>query len=139
MKNEKNIYHTSQKEILIRFFCSHPDEDFSTDQIMDALCGENIGKSTVYRLISRLCDDGRILRTAGSGKKVYYRYIDEEKACDQHFHLKCRDCGRIIHLECHHIEEFCEHIAGSHGFKLDPRYTVINGICEKCDKKEVSV
>lgn len=139
MKNEKNIYRTSQREILLSFLRSHPDEELSAEQITDALCGTQIGKSTVYRLISRLCAEGEILRTAGEGKKVFYRYIDKKNACDLHFHLKCRDCGRIIHLECPRMEEFCKHIAQSHGFKLDPRSTVINGICEKCERKEISL
>ncbi|MBO5006994.1 MAG: transcriptional repressor [Clostridia bacterium] len=135
MKNEKNIYKTSQREILLGFLRSHPDEDFSTEQITEALSGREIGKSTVYRLISKLCDDGQILRTSAGGKKVLYRYIDKTHACDSHFHLKCRDCGKILHLDCELMEKFCEHIAGEHGFKLDPRSTVINGICAECENK----
>ena len=137
MKNEKNVYKTSQREILLSFLRSHPDTEFSTEQITDAICGEAIGKSTVYRLISKLCDDGDILRTRGeNGKKSLYRYIDKEHACDEHFHLKCRDCGKIIHLECELMEEIGRHIAGEHGFRLDPRSTVINGICAECEKRE---
>ncbi len=74
MKDGKNIYRTSQREILLDFLRSHPDEEFSTEEITNALCGNAIGKSTVYRLISKLCDDGDILRTSVSGKKVLYRY-----------------------------------------------------------------
>ena len=136
MKNEKNIYRTSQREILLSFLRSHPDEEFSIEQITEALSGRDIGKSTVYRLISRLCEDGQILRTSVGGRKVLYRYIDKTHECDRHFHLKCRDCGKILHLDCELMEEFCEHIAGEHGFKLDPRSTVINGICAECEKKE---
>ena len=137
MKNEKNVYKTSQREILLDFLRSHPDEEFSTEEITSALCGQSIGKSTVYRLISKLCGDGEILRTTGGGKKVFYRYIDKTHACDEHFHLKCRDCGKIIHLDCELMEKLAEHIAGEHGFKLDPKSTVINGVCAECEKKEI--
>ena len=136
MNNEKNVYKTSQREILLDFLRSHPDEEFSTEEITSALCGQSIGKSTVYRLISKLCGDGEILRTTGGGKKVFYRYIDKTHACDEHFHLKCRDCGKIIHLDCELMEKLAEHIAGEHGFKLDPKSTVINGVCAECEKKE---
>lgn len=135
MKDGKNIYRTSQREILLDFLRSHPDEEFSTEEITNALCGNAIGKSTVYRLISKLCDDGDILRTSVSGKKVLYRYIDKTHACDEHFHLKCCECGKIIHLDCELMEELASHIAGEHGFKLDPRSTVINGVCADCEKK----
>ncbi len=137
MKTEKNIYKTSQREILLYFLRAHRDEEFSTEEITGALCGEAIGKSTVYRLISKLCEDGEVLRTRGAGgKKILYRYIDKEHACDEHFHLKCRGCGKIIHLDCELMSEFTEHIAGEHGFRLDPKSTVINGVCLECEKKE---
>lgn len=135
MKNERNVYKTSQREILLDFLRSHPDEEFTTEAITEALSGEAIGKSTIYRLISKLCDDGDILRTRGiNGKRTLYRYIDRTHECDAHFHLKCRDCGKIIHLDCEFMEELGRHIAGEHGFILDPKSTVINGVCAQCEK-----
>ena len=71
MKNEKNIYKTSQREILLGFFRAHPDEEFSTEDVTCALAGEAIGKSTVYRLISKLCEDGDILRSRGIDGKIF--------------------------------------------------------------------
>ncbi len=137
MKNEKNVYRTSQREILLDFLRAHPDKEFATEEITGALCGEAIGKSTVYRLISKLCEDGDVLRTHGEGgKKILYRYIDKDNSCDEHFHLKCRGCGKIIHLDCELMAELEEHIAGEHGFRLDPKSTVINGVCLECEKKE---
>ena len=137
MKNEKSIYKTSQSEILLSFLRAHPDEEFSTEEITVALAGEAIGKSTVYRLISKLCERGEILRTRGeNGKKILYRYIDKSHDCDEHFHLKCRDCGKIIHLDCGLMDELKTHIAGEHGFRLDARSTVINGVCAECEERE---
>ena len=137
MKNKKNIYKTSQSEILLGFLRAHPDTEFSTDEITGALAGEAIGKSTVYRLISKLCARGDILRTRGEdGKKILYRYIDKSHDCDEHFHLKCRDCGKLIHLDCGLMDELKKHIAGEHGFRLDARSTVINGVCSECEEKE---
>ena len=116
MKNEKNIYKTSQRELLLDFLRSHPDEEFSTEEITGALCGKAIGKSTVYRLISKLCKH-------------------DTTECIEH---KCKkaDCGKIIHLNCDFMAELEGHIAGAHGFRLDPKSTVINGICAECEKKE---
>ena len=137
MKNEKNIYKTSQSEILLGFLRAHPDEEFSTEEITSALAGQAIGKSTVYRLISKLCEHGEILRTRGeNGKKILYRYIDKAHDCDGHFHLKCRDCGKLIHLDCELMDELKNHIAGEHGFRLDAKSTVINGVCAECEERE---
>ena len=137
MKNEKNVYRTSQREILLDFLSAHPDKEFTVDQITEAICGDAIGKSTVYRIISRLCDDGDILRTRGAGgKKILYRSIDKVNECHAHFHLKCLNCGKLIHLDCDFMDELGRHIAGEHGFRLDPRSTVINGVCAECEKRE---
>ncbi|MGN1095992.1 MAG: Fur family transcriptional regulator [Eubacteriales bacterium] len=137
MKNEKNIYNTAQRELLTEFLALHRDEELSTDDITEAICGDAIGKSTVYRLISKLCEDGEVIRTRGKGgKRILYRYIDKSHACDMHFHLKCRECGKIIHLECNHMDELAGHIAKEHGFILDPKSTVIYGMCRECLEKE---
>ena len=136
MNGEKNIYKTYQREILIGFLRSRADTEFSAEEITQALCGKEIGKSTIYRLLSGLCRTGEIVRTSGNGKKVFYRYIDRTRKCDAHFHLKCNRCGRIIHLECELMEELAAHIAGEHGFRPDPGTTIISGICCECEKKE---
>ena len=135
-------YATEQKRILKRLLENNCDRAYTIDELMQKLerdgSARSLGKSTVYRLISKLCAHGEILRTRGeNGKRILYRYIDKAHDCDAHFHLKCRDCGKIIHLDCGLMDELKTHIAGEHGFRLDARSTVINGVCAECEEKEM--
>ena len=51
-----------------------------------------------------------------------YRYLD----------LKCVKCGKIIHLECHFMEEISHHIEESHGFTLQCKNSILYGVCKEC-------
>ena len=48
------------------------------------------------------------------------------------FHCKCEKCGKLIHLHCEELQEIQSHLLGEHGFQLDPRRTVLYGLCEGC-------
>ena len=34
----------------------------------------------------------------------------------KHLHLKCVQCGRIYHLDCHFMDEVRAHLMAEHGF-----------------------
>ena len=43
--------------------------------------------------------------------------------------------GRIIHLECHFMEEISHHIEKSHGFTLQCKNSILYGVCKECKNK----
>ena len=45
---------------------------------------------------------------------------------------KCVKCGKIIHLECHFMEEISHHIEESHGFTLQCKNSILYGVCKEC-------
>ena len=51
------------------------------------------------------------------------------------YHMKCEECGSLIHLECDAITELEDHIWKDHRFRVDPGRTVFYGLCEECEKK----
>ena len=113
------------------------DRSFSVKEISDNICKEhNIGKSTVYRLVSKLVDDGILQRMNGNdGKSVVYRYTSDKHKCNNHFHLKCEICGKFEHLECEIFSNVQSHIKSHHGFDIDAKRTVIYGLCSKCNSR----
>lgn len=133
---EKHPYHTKQKDKLLSFLATHPHKQFSAKEI--ALCVKkegNIGESTVYRLIKKLTETGEIRRFHGQdGKTVVYQYANRNKHCHEHFHLKCTDCGELIHLDCSLMKSFSEHCTQDHGFQIDPVKTIFYGLCAACTK-----
>ncbi len=125
-------YKTRQKQSVLSFIKINSDRQLTAAEIANGVEAENIGKSTVYRQISNLCEEGKIRRFRGeNGKKVLYQYTGEHK-CHDHFHLKCQHCGKLIHLDCDHIDELRHHIMSDHDFSIDMISTVIYGTCKDC-------
>ncbi len=97
--------------------------------------GCHVGKTTVYRSLERLCDEGKVRKfVPQSGKSACFQYIEAMPECHEHFHLKCVSCGELIHMECERMSDISEHIAEHHGFKVDMLQTVLYGKCQACSK-----
>ena len=127
------MYKTKQKSKLIDFLKENKSSQLSVNDIIDGVCTDGAGKSTVYRQITKLVDDGTLLRlSGGDGKSVVYQYMGEGTRCNEHFHLKCTACGTLFHLDCEHLEEIAEHINKEHNFLTDMKKTVFYGLCADC-------
>lgn len=126
------MYNTKQKQTLKDFFKNNKDKQYSINEITDTISQNNIGKSTIYRLIDKMTEEGSIRRFRGEGKSVLYQYVGEHHECDSHFHLKCVDCGLLVHLECDYMRNLNEHITTHHKFDIDTSKTILYGVCSKC-------
>lgn len=99
------------------------------------LTGHAPGRSSVYRLISALCEEGHLRRArdAGSGSFLY-QYTGGGHACRNHFHLQCLVCGTVTHLECGCSTDIAAHLQDRHGFAVDSGRSVLYGTCADCQK-----
>lgn len=130
------MYKTKQRQILIDFFKKNNNKQYSIKEITDSVSNNDIGKSTVYRLIDKMTEDGSIRRFRGiNGKSVLYQYVGEQHECDSHFHLKCVKCGLLVHLECDYMNSLNKHIEEHHKFEIDSSKTILYGLCSECDRK----
>ncbi|MCQ2448626.1 MAG: transcriptional repressor [Clostridia bacterium] len=110
----------------------------TADEIVELLAksGQAVGRTTVYRCLERLVEEGQVRKyAAASGESACYQYIHAGHDCREHFHLKCTACGKLIHIECDHMSELSAHIDGEHGFSVDPLKTVLYGLCKDCRVK----
>ncbi|MBQ4150244.1 MAG: transcriptional repressor [Clostridia bacterium] len=131
----KHNYNTKQKAALVECLEAHKHESLTVDGVCAALenSGAKIGRSTVYRYLEALVDDGLISRFAPEeGKSVTYRFIGSSCGDDCHFHLICTECGSIAHTHCHEMESLLCHMANDHGFRINEKKTVLYGVCAKC-------
>ena len=55
--------------------------------------------------------------------------------CDAHLHLKCVDCGRLIHLDEDVSDALQSDLLRAAGFTVDGRSTTIYGTCAACGRK----
>lgn len=129
-------YHTAQKARLTAFLQQHADATFTAEELCEALAGEQaVGKSTVYRLLPQLVAEGQVKRFSGEGRRrVLYQAVGCTH-CDAHLHLKCTDCGRIIHLDDGASDAVLQRVLQSSAFSVDEKQTVLFGTCAACGKR----
>ena len=134
--SEKRIYNTKQRDTILRCIESFGDAHFTAADVVERLSGK-IGQATVYRMIDRLADEGRLRKYVvdGTTAACYQSVPDNDAAdCRDHFHLKCEVCGRLIHVECGELTRIADHVKSGHGFEIDKSRTVFYGICRECAK-----
>ena len=130
-------YKTRQKEAVQAFFVSQPQQCFSAEEIYEHLTGQgmDVGKTTIYRAITNLCEEGVLRRYAptGVGDAAYYQY----NPCNHHhLHIRCVSCGTLAHIDCNATALFCQHISSHHHFELDEGQTVLMGRCKQCTNEK---
>ncbi len=124
-------YKTNQKELLLSILYKEKGYSISAPKILKLVDGK-ISKATVYRLLNLFEDNGTIRKTFNELSSNYeYQYIEND-CSNNHFHLKCISCGKLIHLPCKDANEFIAHIYKQHKFSVNNNLTTIYGICSDC-------
>lgn len=124
-------YHTQQRKNLIDFLQSNSDKAFTVEEIIENTEDEKLSQSTVYRLMTKLVEEGLVHRTVkGNSRSFVYQYISNEK-CEGHLHMKCTGCGKVYHLDTGVSSVIRNDISDSTGFEVDS-HTVILGKCNSC-------
>jgi len=127
-------YNTRQKRDILAFLKNHDLEPYSVDDLVFEMqeLGEKVGRSTVYRYLEALAEQGRVRKYQTPQGTVQYQHVSDSSDCDNHFHMMCKNCGRLYHVNCKLMDALTEHIYLDHSFKLDPRETTLVGICARC-------
>mgnify|MGYP003299416800 CR=1 FL=1 len=132
-------YNTHQKDMLLTFLKSRPEKQFSVDEISEEL-GKSYpdapGKSTVYRLIGQLVDKGTVKRFVKGNSRQFLYQIAGSEECHHHLHLKCTECGKLLHMGHALSEQLLTEILGESSFTVKPDSTTLFGFCKDCNLKE---
>lgn len=134
----RSTYNTAGKKALVRFLSMRADRQFTVEELFLALAAEDIciGKSSLYRLLEKLCAEGVVRKFKHEQSDAsLFQYIGSDAECAHHLHLKCSECGKLVHLHCDMSVELVEHIFHDHGFSIDRKRSVLYGICRDCEKK----
>ena len=128
----KNNYKTGQRKIITDYLINNKNKFVNVEEILEYMKNNNqeVGLTTIYRFLN-LLEENNIVRIEIKNHTKYYQYIESE--CHNHFHLKCKVCGKIIHLNCKEFEDVSKHIKKEHKFNIDYN-TIIYGLCDKCKK-----
>jgi Fur family ferric uptake transcriptional regulator len=128
-------YHTRQGECILDYMRSLDGGHITVDQMARHFADEEkaVGQTTIYRHLEKMAAEGKIRKyTLGGGKGTCYQYINNDRQCREHFHLKCEICGGLIHTDCEMLDQVQRHLLGRHHFRIDMLKTVFYGTCKKC-------
>lgn len=135
---EQKVYNTRQKIQILEMLKNNKDKHLTVDEMFFILSAMkvNVSRATLYRYLDVLVATGEVKKfiTSEDGKACY-QYFDPSLNCNEHFHLMCIECGKLIHLCCDEVNHVISHIEGEHNFKVDPGKIVFYGTCEECLKK----
>ena len=125
------IYQTNQRKCLLEFLEKNSEKAFTIEEIIESMTGDPISQSTVYRLMTRLVEDGLVHRTVkGNSRSFVYQFISKGK-CNDHLHMKCTGCGKVFHLDSKVTSCIQKDITTNTDFEIDS-HTVLLGKCGKC-------
>lgn len=133
-------YKTQQKTDLIDFLKAHSDKALTIDEIVEKMKSDQSfenapGRSTVYRLMSKLVEEGTVTCfSRGGGAKATYQIIGGEH-CHHHMHMKCTGCGRLLHMSDEDSGKLMDQIRSLSNFDIDLHQTLLFGRCEGCGRK----
>ncbi len=136
----KQEYSTKQRIVILELL-KESSTHITAKDILNYLKnkGLNVSVATVYRTLEKFEKEGIVKKmTIGDGQGACYQYTGE-LSCQSHFHLKCIECGELIHLSCDFLDKMEKHIYDEHSFVISSGKTVIYGRCANCTKiKEVN-
>ena len=125
-------YNTRQKQLITKLI-SEQSQEFSVKEIYNELTrlGEEVGLTTIYRVTDELIETGKLRKNIAADGTVKFQYLED---CDHngHCYLKCDQCGRLEHTDCHLVRQLTQHVRDEHGFQADERNIIINGTCKRC-------
>ena len=134
---QRGAYQTRQQEAVEELFSDFPDVCMTVEDAYMALLdrGLEIGKTTVYRTITRLCTAGRLRRYVphDSGQAATFQF---NPCRESHLHIRCVHCGALAHLHCEEVQAFSLHLSQHHGFTLDEGQTILYGCCQNCQQNQ---
>jgi len=107
---------------------AHPHAD--TDSIIEAVRRDlpTVSHQAVYDVLRVLTVAGLVRRIEPPGSVARY----ESRVGDNHHHVVCRSCGRIVDVDCAVGEAPCLTASDDHGFSIDEAEVVYRGVCPDC-------
>jgi len=87
-----------------------------------------ISCQAVYNALSALTDKGLLRRIQPAGSPARY----EDRVGDNHHHLICRTCSRMIDVDCAVGVTPCLTAADASGYEIDEAEVIYWGRCPEC-------
>ena len=93
-----------------------------------------VSRQAVFDALGVLSDKGLIRRIQPARSPARY----EDRVDDNHHHLVCRDCGRMVDVDCAAGYRPCLEVVDDFGFTIDEAEVIYWGYCPTCQKVPVA-
>ena len=93
---------------------------------------ESISPATVYRTLNLFKELGLVDERRLGKVRCYY----ELKRSNEHQHLVCKGCGKVIEFESPLVTKLVDTIRREHGFKMTKAELYLEGYCLDCEPTE---
>lgn len=133
---ERKSYNTKHAQTVLHFIKEHRSDYITVTELLTVMAeaGHNIGQATLYRHLDRLVGEGvvRARKIEGVAGTCYQYCGEAGEQTLEHLYMKCEDCGRMVDLDCDHLEELYRHVQAEHHILLKPQKTLFYGVCDTC-------
>ncbi len=119
---------TAQRLAVLRAVSEHPH--VTADAVADSVRGEigAISVQAVYDALTVLTENGLLRRIQPAGSPARY----EDRVADNHHHLICRSCGRMVDVDCAIGAAPCLTAGDESGYEIDEAEVIYWGRCPQC-------
>jgi len=123
---------TAQRLAVLRAVSGRPHG--TADDIAEVVRAEigTISRQAVYDALGILATKGIVRRIQPAGSPARY----EDRVGDNHHHLICRSCGRMLDVDCAVGAMPCLTAADDSGYEIDEAEVVFWGRCPECRAKD---
>ena len=122
------LHVTAQRLAVLRAVAACPH---GTADNVDALVREELGavsRQAVYDALGALTDKGLLRRIQPAGSPARY----EARVADNHHHLICRTCNRMVDVDCAVGDAPCLTPSNDAAFEVDEAEVIYWGRCPDC-------
>ena len=125
---QRGIHVTAQRLAVLRAIAREPH--ITADSVADIVRKEigAISLQSVYDTLGVLVAEGLIRRIQPAGSPARF----EDRVGDNHHHLICRICGRVVDVECAVGSAPCLRAADNQGYQIDEAEVAYWGRCPDC-------
>jgi Fur family transcriptional regulator, stress-responsive regulator len=123
---------TAQRLAVLRAVSEQPHA--SADAVLQAVTGEigSISVQGVYDALAALTEKGLLRRIQPAGSPARY----EHRVDDNHHHLVCRVCDRMVDVDCAVGEAPCLTAVEDLGYEIDEAEVIYWGRCPECLRRD---
>ena len=125
---ERGLRVTAQRLAVLRAVTQTPHA--TAGAVVQTVRGEigSVSTQAVYDVLEILTEKGLLRRIQPAGSAARY----EDRVGDNHHHLVCRVCDRMIDVDCAVGDPPCLTAAEDFGFEIDEAEVVYWGRCPEC-------